>query len=467
VTALQLSTLRPNLPQKAVFALVAAVVAASAAAAVVAAPLPALLIGIGVPLVALTVRHLIVAVAVLSASFYFDNYLTGGTLHLRPELTDSLAAAGLDGFVNLSKLIGVVALLAWAVAWLSRRTSIRTTPHLAVIGGLSLVLLASMALAHDEARALLVASRYVMYFGLFFLIVQAVTERRHARLLVDVIIGASGVASLVALLAYFGGHVDRASGPLSDPNDFGLVLACTIPLALYRLTGRSTPARIWTGICLVLISGAMLATFSRAALLGLIVAAVWAVATGRLRLRWAAMAMAAVVTAGAVAWQVEPDLFEQTLQQKQFVAQRNVDSRLVFWQVAVEEWETSPLLGVGPGNYESRFGEFRPYVGDEPPTTHNAYLHVLAELGLAGLAFFVGYLALAWAWLRRRVPGDPELDQLLGALAAGFVVKLVGAFFMTQQFYPPMWFFPALGAALLLSERRVRGGPAAAPARAG
>jgi putative inorganic carbon (hco3(-)) transporter len=311
-----------------------------------------------------------------------------------------------------------------------------------------------------------VASRYVMYFALFFLIVQAVTERRHARLLADVVIAASGLAALVALLTYFGGHVDRASGPLDDPNDFGLVLACTVPLALHRLTGRSRSGRIWTGACLLLISAAMLATFSRAALLGLVVAGIWAVATGRLRLRWAVAALACVFVAGAVAWRLEPDLLETTLQQKQYVAQRNVDSRFDYWWVAVQEWQTSPLLGVGPGNYESRFGEFRTHVGDEVPTTHNAYLHVLAELGLAGLALFVGYLAVSWAWLRRRVRDDPELDQFLGALAAGFVIKLVGAVFMTQQFYPPMWFFPAVAVALLVSEGRAPGRPAPALARA-
>jgi hypothetical protein len=39
-------------------------------------------------------------------------------------------------------------------------------------------------------------------------------------------------------------------------------------------------------------------------------------------------------------------------------------------------------------------------------------------------------------------------DLLRTALAAGFVVAFIGAFFMTQQFYPPLWFLAALGTAV-------------------
>jgi O-antigen ligase len=82
-------------------------------------------------------------------------------------------------------------------------------------------------------------------------------------------------------------------------------------------------------------------------------------------------------------------------------------------------------------------------------TTHNAYLNVLAELGIVGTSMFVGFLIVSWRSLRQRFPAQPELDLLMGALAAGFVVALVGSLFMTEQFYPPLWFLAALGALLV------------------
>jgi hypothetical protein len=38
-----------------------------------------------------------------------------------------------------------------------------------------------------------------------------------------------------------------------------------------------------------------------------------------------------------------------------------------------------------------------------------------------------------------------------GALAAGFVVAVVGSLFLTEQYYPPLWFLPAIAASLASS----------------
>ncbi len=76
-----------------------------------------------------------------------------------------------------------------------------------------------------------------------------------------------------------------------------------------------------------------------------------------------------------------------------------------------------------------------------------AYLVILAEQGAVGLALFLGYLALSWADLRRRFPEDKRGDQLQSALAVGFIVACVGALFLTEQYYPPLWFLPPLAPA--------------------
>ena len=83
--------------------------------------------------------------------------------------------------------------------------------------------------------------------------------------------------------------------------------------------------------------------------------------------------------------------------------------------------------------------------------THDAYLSVLGELGIPGLALFLTYLALSWARLRRR-HGDPDADAMQSALAGGFIVAVVGALFLTEQFYAPLWLLPALGATLARPE---------------
>ena len=125
-------------------------------------------------------------------------------------------------------------------------------------------------------------------------------------------------------------------------------------------------------------------------------------------------------------------------------------------EVELNEWEHYPVTGVGPGNFAYRFYQFAPAAGETLPfpsdvltiSGEEAYLVILAEQGAVGLALFLGYLVLSWADLRRRFPDDERSDQLQSALAAGFIVACVGALFLTEQYYPPLWFLPAIGASL-------------------
>ena len=142
-------------------------------------------------------------------------------------------------------------------------------------------------------------------------------------------------------------------------------------------------------------------------------------------------------------------------------ATANVDERVNYYRVELQEWEHYPLTGVGPGNFVYRFFQYAPAAGVSLPFPSNvltisgeeAYLVILAEQGAVGLALFLGYLVLSWADLRRRFPADRRADQLQMALAAGFVVACVGALFLAEQYYPPLWFLPAVGASLASLQR--------------
>jgi hypothetical protein len=140
-----------------------------------------------------------------------------------------------------------------------------------------------------------------------------------------------------------------------------------------------------------------------------------------------------------------------------------VDVRLGYYRVELNEWTHYPITGVGPGNFVYRFYEYAPAVKETLPFPSNvltisgeeAYLVILAEQGAVGLALFLGYLALSWADLRRRFPDDERSDQLQAATAAGFVVACIGALFLAEQYYPPLWFLAALGASMASRAGRV------------
>jgi len=186
---------------------------------------------------------------------------------------------------------------------------------------------------------------------------------------------------------------------------------------------------------------------------------VWALVTGRLRLRWLLAVLAGAAAVTGLALLITPNLVRSDFDQKTFVAGRNIDVRFGYYHVEFDEFAHNPITGVGPGNFVYRFFQYAPQVNQGLPHPSNvltisgeeAYLVILAETGGPGLALFLGYLALSWTDLRRRFPHDQRTDQLQGALAAGFLAACVGALFVTEQYYPPLWFLPAIAASLATS----------------
>jgi O-antigen ligase len=388
------------------------------------------------------------AVAVLAATFFFNAYVNHGA-----------------GILTIDKGIGLLALMAWVLDWTVNRRQVLGTRQLWLLGAFLLWTGLSIGVAVNDKAALVTSLRYLTFAILFFLVVQTVRgDQRRADALVSLVVVAAAVASLIGLVAFLDHHVTRASGPIQDPNDFGFVLASSVPLAIYQVRwGATAWAKSLWSAALVLILACTLATFSRDALAGLVVAGLWALVTRRLHLRWLLAVMAGAAAVGGVALLVSPHLIQTAFHEKAHVATQNVDVRFGYYHVEFDEFAHNPITGVGPGNFVYRFYQYAPQVSQDLPypshvltiSGEEAYLVILAEQGAPGLALFLGYLALSWTDLRRRFPLNQRTDQLQGALAAGFVVAVVGALFLTEQFYPPLWFLPAIAASLAGSRQDV------------
>ena len=205
----------------------------------------------------------------------------------RPVSTSTTYLAHGAGLVTFDKGIGALAVTAWVLEWVVNRRPVLWTRQMWLLGAFLLWNLVSMTFAVSKTATLVTSLRYLIFATLFFLVVQTVRgERRRADVLIHVMVVAAAVASVIALVAFFSHHVVQARGPLKDPNDFGFILASTVPLAFYELRWGVRWAKALWGVALVLILMCTFATFSRSALTGLAIATLWAVLTRRLRLRW-------------------------------------------------------------------------------------------------------------------------------------------------------------------------------------
>jgi len=393
---------------------------------------------LGAPLAFWLVTRLRAAVGLLVASFFFDGYL---------------AATGL---LSPAKLIGVVACVSLVHHVLVRQQALLVPPLLLTVAAFGLWVIVARAFAHDGVYGNEVALRYIMLFVLAFLVVQSVAgDRSTVDVFGDVLTAAAGIAAVLGLYEFLLNGAERATGPVEDPNDFAFLLCTVVPVTVYRIRwGGGRVAGALRVLALVVMFGCIMATFSRGGLVALGAAAAWALWTRRLAVRWAVLSLVAMVAVAGLALYTNPETVTSAFERKENVAQSNIDTRFITWELAVEQFLSSPIVGVGPGNFEYRYWEFAlPYdLGGAPPPPHNAYLHILAEFGAPGFALFALYLLLGWGLLRRR-SSDPRTDALLSSLAAGFLVALVGAVFLSEQYYAPMWVFPALGATLLVRDR--------------
>jgi O-antigen ligase len=225
--------------------------------------------------------------------------------------------------------------------------------------------------------------------------------------------------------------VPRIAGVLEGPNQLAGYLDVALPLLVAR--ALLLPNRVGT-IVLTLAALTDLLTISRGGIFGAIVGilAVAVILRPPVTLAWryAAAAVAVVIAAGAafaVRAGVPPGYFSL---HQQAQAADHLGNRAELWHAAVALWRTSPITGVGAGNYELDLGE----VGLVGVRTHanSLYLQALAELGLVGFAATIGLLVTTILVLARSALRQP---LVVGALGATFALGV-------HQVLDDMFFFP-------------------------
>jgi O-antigen ligase len=142
--------------------------------------------------------------------------------------------------------------------------------------------------------------------------------------------------------------------------------------------------------------------------------------------------------------------------------------RTDIWTVAWRMVDDDPVRGVGVGNFQTASIHFllQPgailrdeFIVDRPQVAHNAYLQVLAELGVPGLVLFGGliFAGLLAAWRAAREftrQGDLYMETCARAVVLALVALLVADFFASDQLNKELWVLLGLGPALLGIARR-------------
>jgi len=365
------------------------------------------------------------------------------------------------GGLSPVKLAGLLAFGSFVLTAIATRRRVYLDWHHAVVVGLLLLAAISTLFAFDLFEARGVTIRYASFVALFFVVSQFVGDRRLQARIAWVLSTSAAVAGTLAVTGFLSGDRPLASLQYTDPNDTAFVLATTLPLTFWLLRGRSGLARLLVVAMIALIAVAVVLSFSRAAIVGLVGAAILQAFLNRRQLPIILLGFAVIATATVIVFRTNTATVERGFFMKRNVAAANVESRFETWAAAARLASQHPI-GVGPGNFQFYFAEAagRPQGSSDVRVVHNAYLDVAAELGLLGLVLFVAYVVMSVHRLNtavRRRLGPPGFAD---AVRASLVVAIVAAITLSEQYYAPFWVLGGLAAALW-AERRLTEPPPA------
>jgi O-antigen ligase len=387
---------------------------------------------------------------------------------------------------NFLELILAALMLIWILRILARpeATLQLTALGLPLIGFLGLTLF-SFLLGSNLSPDSLTLHNYFKFFLavlFFFSIVNCIQTRAQARWMLQALMISGTLSALVGLVLYllpnnlaeqiliqFGtigypttgrvlrfieddtSGIERAIGLAVDPNSYGGMLALIGAIVTTQaITERPILPRRLLFVMTPIILLVLFLTYSRAALGGMIVAAVYVATLRYRRLWWAILAVGGVAAVLLVGFGLGEDFVARVTDGLQFRDQAN-QMRLAEYQNAIAVIQAYPVFGIG-------FGA-APEI-DLVAGVSSVYLAVAQRTGLVGLLAFLGIIGLffreGWQALRNATAaGDDErsawLVSLQAGIAAALAVGLLDHYYFNIEFsHMVALFWGVIGLATLL-----------------
>ena len=354
----------------------------------------------------------------------------------------SIAAPGIGTF---SHLLGVLAFGAAAAAAV-QRGSLRP-PNLPLAIAVCFALWAGLTWfwSVDRPATLHRAATFAELTAMAWLIWDSCRDRLRQRQLMQAYVWGAFVAAISVYVRFFLGRQTywrRYAAPGFDPNDCGLILALSVPLALYLASRSDSRMRTGYRIAVVVVLGALLLTASRTALIAAFVAfgfAVWTWREADLSQRIASVLLPLGLIAGLYGFAPAPAR-ERLATVGRELTRGTLHNRTTIWKAGIKVLRRHPILGIGVGAYPEavRPAIGKPGIPDHFYVAHNTFLSVLVESGAIGFALYGAMLAAlaAFVWTM------PSTERALWTVM--LLVWAVGVSTLTWEQYKPSWLIVAL-----------------------
>ncbi|HST55720.1 MAG TPA: O-antigen ligase family protein [Solirubrobacteraceae bacterium] len=387
--------------------------------------------------------------------------------------------------LTVAKLVGALLLISVLSTTLIADRPLRFPPVLWAAAALCSAVTVSLCVNSPSTLSVTETLRYWTLTLFVFLIVQLIDSHAAFMRALRVLALSAIVGAAWAATQFIGGSVPRASGPISDPNDFAYFLAAVLPLVAYLFMVERQRRWLW-GAGLLCLALGILGASSRGAFVALAVTAAWAVLARRVAPIVVAGAVVSAALTALLVLAISTASTSQNLQVRQHSLSTSVEFRKSYWSAAERIAEDHPLFGAGPASFQVIGPD---YARDAPGlesklSVNNTYLTMLSENGALASAAFLAFLVTIWLQISpaltparahsrgaqlparahsRGAQLDRERDataeragalRLRTALQAAFLIALVGGIFFSAQLSTPFWLIAALAPSARLARQQ-------------
>lgn len=298
----------------------------------------------------------------------------------------------------------------------------------------------------DRDATLVQVAVYLRLLFMVWLIWQLSSEAGQSiRLLHAYVLGtfAAGLDTIYQFVRQNEAAYQRYAGAGANPDDLGLMVALSVPIAYCFFIQRRGCIR-WLYVAQMALAGTtILLSATRGAALAVAVALLIVPATAA-RLKWrqtVAILLTAALIVAAGLFVAPASSRERLATIPEELAGGSLSGRTSIWAAGVELFREHPFIGVGAGAYRHSVRQIL-IVGE---VAHNTFLSIVVELGVVGLAIFCALLGV----LLICAMDLPWLPKRLWLVCSA--VWLVGVSNLTWEMRKPTWLFFAL----LLAQHRI------------
>ena len=331
------------------------------------------------------------------------------------------------------------------------------------------IMVLSTSYATEKGLALSESVRFLTYVFIFFLIKYEFSTRKSVKNLLGCYIFTASLLSIFGIFQHFttlgldkkfivkyasGYSVVKIAATMYNPNAYAAFLILIIfPVIMLTIYEKNKIMKTIYGIISILIFVNIVMTYSRNALLGFGIGAMVLCVLYSLKL---------IIAFGGVgiAALFIPSVFDR-IRDLTNITQN--ESRIKLWKTAIMMIKEHPILGVGNGNFISRYDEFvnkykgLSYNAYTRYPAHNSYLKLQSELGIIGIVSFLSILITSL--LRVKKLFTTTDDRFLKAFYMGTLASMIAFYFMNisdNLFFVPkattyFWFLVATAEGLLNS----------------